>query len=300
VEQNDKLVDPATGRYNSAGAIKPNAGFGTIAQVAIANYNALQMEFKRALSAGLTFQVSYTYSKTLSDSDSSSNRVTDNTGTGYVFLDPLNPLRDYGRSAYDQRHVIVVNSQYALPFDKYLGNRVEKALIGGWVINGILQFGSGLPLNVGDGFNNSGNGDPVFPDRPNINPGFSSNPISGTTNGCGGVIPAGQQLGTPNRWFDPCVFSLNTAGTLGNLGKNTINGPRTDQINLTLAKNFAFSERIKLQFRVEAFNLLNHPQFGLPSLPIFQSNGTYSGSAGVITSSAGSTPGWEDETFSLG
>jgi len=105
------------------------------------------------------------------------------------------------------------------------------------------------------------------------------------------VVPAGQPLGKPNLWFDPCAFSLNRAGTVGNLGKNTINGPKTNQLNLTFAKNFAFTERIKLQFRVEGLNLLNHPQFGLPSLPIFQSNGTYSGSAGVITTSDGATPG---------
>jgi hypothetical protein len=293
IEANDKFVDPATGLYNTAGAVKPNPGFGTIAElagVAVANYNGLQVDFRKALSAGLTFQMSYTYSKTLSDADSSNNRVTDNTGTGYVPLDPLNLLRDYGRSAYDQRHVIVINSQYELPLDKYLNGRWAKALIGGWFVNGIWQFGSGLPLNVGDGFNNSGNGDPVFPDRPNVNPGFSNNPISGSTAGCGGVVPAGQPVGTPNRWFDPCAFSLNPAGTYGNLGKNTLNGPRTDQLNLALAKNFAITERIKLQFRTEAFNLLNHAQFGLPSLPIFQSNRTYSGSAGVITSTAG-TPG---------
>src|SRR5262249_49904967 len=150
---NDKLIDPATGLYSTAGALRPNPGFGTIAQlagVAIGNYNGLQASFRRVVSAGWTFQVSYTYSKTLSDADSSANRVTDNTGTGYVLLDPLNPERDYGRSAYDQRHVLVVSSQYQLPGDKLLSGRFAKALLGGWMLNGIWQFGSGLPLNIND------------------------------------------------------------------------------------------------------------------------------------------------------
>lgn len=102
-------------------------------------------------------------------------------------------------------------------------------------------------------------------------------------------IPAGQQLQTPNRWLNPCAFSLNAPGTYGNVVKNTVFGPRTDVLNLALAKNFAFSERIKLQFRVEAFNLLNHQEFGVPNLSLFNSNGTYSGTGGVITSTA--TPG---------
>jgi hypothetical protein len=250
----------------------------------------LQTELKKALSAGLMFQVSYTYSKALSESDSSANRVTDNTGTGgYVTMIPGNQAADYARSAYDQRHLLVVNSQYSLPFDKYLKGRMLKTLIGGWSVNGIWQYGSGLPLNVSVGSNQSKNGDSNTPDRPNLRPGFSNNPNSGVTAGCGGgVIPAGQQLGTANRWFDPCAFTLPVAGTYGNLGKNTLNGPKYDQVNLTLAKNFAFTERTKLQFRAEFFNVFNHVQFGLPALAVFDS-GNYSGSAGALsfTSSPG-------------
>src|SRR6202043_633231 len=111
---------------------------------------------------------------------------------------PGNPLADYGRSAYDQRHLLVVNAQYDLPFGKRLKGRMEKALVDGWSLNGIWRYGSGLPLNVSDGFNQSANNDPNPPDRPNLNPGFSNNPNSGVSAGCGGVIPAGQALGTPN------------------------------------------------------------------------------------------------------
>ena len=258
---------------------------------AIANYNGLQTEFKKTVGNGLTIQASYTYSKMLADADSTSNRVTDNTGNGYVSLSPSNPLLDYGRGAYDQRHTLVVNALYNLPFDKYLKGSAVKAAFGGWALNGIWQFGTGIPLNINDGFNNSGNGDPTQPDRPNVNSGFSNNPINGVTAGCGGgVIPAGQSLQTPNRWFDPCEFSLPRAGVLADpstVGKNTVTAPGTDVVNLGLSKTFSLKERAKLQFRSEAFNLLNHPQFGVPNVLLFNSNGTYSGTAGAITITQG-------------
>jgi len=88
---NNKQVDPNTGLFNTAGAVKLNPAFGTITYLAtdaIANYNALQTEFKKTVGKGFTVQVSYTYSKTLTDADSTSNRVTDNTGNGYVSLNP--------------------------------------------------------------------------------------------------------------------------------------------------------------------------------------------------------------------
>src|SRR5262249_36753093 len=150
---NDKPMDPATGTI-LATAVKPNAAFGTItylASDAIANYNSLQAEFKKRFGKGLSFQASYTYTKLLGDSDSTSNRVTDNTGTGYVSLVPNYPLADYGRGAYDQRQTFVLNGLYNLPGDR-LTNKVMKAVIGGWALNGIWQYGSGIPLNINTGF----------------------------------------------------------------------------------------------------------------------------------------------------
>jgi hypothetical protein len=289
---NDKAVDPNTGLYNTAGAVKVNQAFGTITYLntdAIANYNALQAEFKKSLGKGLSFQASYTYSKLLGDSDSTSNRVTDNTGTGYVSLVPNNPMADYGRGAYDQRQTFVLNGLYNLPFDQYLKNPVVKFALGGWALNGIWQYGSGIPLNINDGFNNSGNGDPTQPDRPNVNSGFSNNPINGVTAGCPG-IPAGQRLHTPGRWFDPCAFSLPLAGTLwgpATVGKSTVNGPGTNQINMGLSKSFSIRERLKFQFRAEAFNLFNKAQFGVPNVLLFNSNRTYAGTGGQITITQG-------------
>src|SRR5262249_12665883 len=159
---------------------------------------------------------------------------------------------------------------------------LAKKILDGWAINGIYTYGSGLPIDISDGFNNSTDGDSNNPDRPNLNPGFSQNPIHGVTAGCSG-IPAGQKLRTADRWFDPCAFSMSPSGTFGNLGRDTVTGPGTNEVDFGLVKSTAITERMKLDFRWELFNLLNHAVFAIPNLNVFSSTRTYSGSAGVIT-----------------
>src|SRR5262249_32784037 len=154
-----------------------------------------------------------------SNADQAVNATTNDTPASA--LDPNNLRRDWSPSVYDQRLAAVVNGAYQLPFAKKADNRVAKKLLGGWTINGIYTYGSGLPFDVLDGSNNSQNGDNNNPDRPNLVPGANVNPIHGVTAGCPG-IPAGQPLHTINRWFDPCAFAISSAGTYGNLGRNTI------------------------------------------------------------------------------
>jgi outer membrane receptor protein involved in Fe transport len=281
------LADGSKSYASTSPFVNPN--FSTFEQLradVTSNYDAFQAALQKSTGHGLMFQVAYSYSKALSVSDASANRSVDNAGP-YNTMDWLNPNRDYGPSAYDQRHTFTLNSQYILPFDNFLKNGMEKALLGGWEINGIYTYGSGMPLNVTDGFNRSGNGDTNNPDRPNLTPGFSANPTSGVTAGCsagGVVIPAGQPLHTPNRWYDPCAFSLPAPGLYGNLGRDTLHGPNFNQVNFTLVKHTAITERKQLEFRAEFFNFFNHPSFGLPSLTAFTNTGAYSGNAGTILS----------------
>jgi len=262
-----------------------NPAFGNISRLSAdteANYNALQSALRKRTGGGLMFQASYTYSKALSMNDSTANRVVDNIGTSYVSLDKDDPGRDYGRAAPDQRHTFVFNSQYQLlALDRLLNSGIAKALLGGWAVNGVWQYGSGLPLNVNAGFNNSRNGDNIFPDRPDLLPGRSNDPTHGVTSGCG-LIPAGQKLRTPERWFDPCAFALPAAGTFGNLGRNTMSGPSYNQVNFTVVKSTALTESKKIEFRAEFFNLLNHPSFGLPLIAVFDSTRNHTGTEGSI------------------
>jgi carboxypeptidase family protein/TonB-dependent receptor-like protein len=262
-----------------------NPNFSTIEQLRAgtsSNYNGFQAMLQKTAGFGLVFQVSYSLSKALSEADEAQNLSVNNGGI-YTVMDATNLGSGYGRSSYDQRQNLVFNGQYRMPWDHLLNGRLSKAALGGWEVNGIYSYGTGLPLNINLGFNNSQNGDPTAPDRPNLAPGFSHNPTSGVTAGCQG-IPGGQKLGTPNRWYDPCAFTLSPLGTFGNLGRDTLNGPNFNQVNFTLVKNTPLTERKRLEFRAEFFNLFNHAGFGLPNQLVFSSARIHTGSEGVITS----------------
>jgi carboxypeptidase family protein len=267
-----------------AGAPRYNSHFASIQETmtdAHFNYNALQVEFQKTYSAGLTFHASYTYSKALSEADQIvAGQIS---SIPNIAMDPYDLGRDYSRSAYDQRHMLVVNGAYLMPWEKWLHSRLAKATLSGWAINGIYSYGSGMPIDMLTGFNNSLDANSTNPDRPNLTPGFSNNPIHRITAGCQG-IPAGQKLQTPRRWFDPCAFTLNAAGTYGNLGRLTVSAPGLSQADISLVRTMPLTERKKLEFRAEFFNLLNHANFGLPNNAIFNTSRLRSGSAGLISS----------------
>jgi hypothetical protein len=284
---------------STAPATNPKfATMQTTVTSAVSNYNALQVLLEKTASAGLTFQASYTYSKAQSNADQiTSGQINSIPGT---YMNPYDPLRDYSLSAFDQRHTLVVNGAYQMPWDHRLNSGLSKAVLGGWAINGIYSFGSGVPLTVIDGYNASGDGDTNNPDRPNLKPGFSANPTSGVSAGCSGALSgpvAGTPLHTPNLWFDPCAFyptapvTATVPGTFGNLGRNTVAGPRLSTLDFTLVKTTTLTERIKLEFRAEAFNLMNHPNFGLPnnaisSKPTGTNAPTYNGNVGQISTTS--------------
>jgi carboxypeptidase family protein len=271
---------PATGP-----SVNPN--FSQMVRIvtdAQSNYNGLQVVLQKTFSGGLTFQASYSLSKAHSDVDEIATGQLNSTNAGAQ--DASDVARDYSLSAYDQRQIFVWNGAYQMPWDKRLQGKLAKSALGGWMINGIVSHGTGLPFDILDGFNNSRSGDTFEqPDRPNLVSGSSNNPIHGVTAGCSG-IPAGQKLRTPDRWFDPCAFELPLAGFFGNLGRNTVTAPGLVNVDFTLVKTTPLTERLKLDFRAEFFNLFNHANFGLPIPNVFNSSRTRSGNAGSIGSTA--------------
>ena len=265
-------------RYN------PNYSNITMLQAdTVNNYNALQATVQQALRAGLMFGASYTYGKAMSEADAERNRIVDNLGS-FVSLDKDKPGLDYSRSAYDQRHAFVLNSQYMMPWDRYLDSRVAKAVLGGWGVKAVWQYGSGMPLTAQAGFDVSRKGQANTADRVSLVPGRSNNPVEGVTTGCfGGVIPAGQKLKSADRWFDPCAFTLPEAGFFGDVGRNTIDGPSYNTVSFTLEKKTRITESKILELRAEVFNLLNHASFGLPQIQLFGSTRAIAGNAATIT-----------------
>ena len=276
---------PAGTKYFAANTPVINPNFSVIRRIrtrSYSNYNALQAGLSKSFSRGLLLQVNYTWSKNLGTADalSSSQLYSINA---YV-MDINNLDREYSYAGFDMRQSFVVNARYTLPFNNFKSG-FTKAFLGGWEVNGILMANAGLPVAVLDGFNNSQNGDNGVPDRPNLAPGFSNNPTHGTTAGCPGV-PAGQKLGTPDLWFDPCAFTLSPAGTFGNSARNPVIGPAFRNLDFSMQKNIALREKTNLEFRGEIFNIFNHANFSAPLNPLFTTNRVASGNAGVIVSTA--------------
>ena len=143
------------------------------------------------------------------------------------------------------------------------------SLVSGWQWSGAFTAQSGFPFTPLVGSNASGTGDTQNPDVPNWNPDFK-----------GPVV-----LGRLDQWFDPRAFLMPAAGTFGNVARGSFNGPGLWNLDTSLAKRFAVSEQMRMEFRAEAFNVFNHANFGSPNAIVFTGN-SYSSSAGVITATS--------------
>ena len=216
------------------------------------NYNALQARFQQRLSRGFSTLASYTWSKSIDDA----SNFFSSAGDPNFPQNSYNVAAERGRSNFDVRHRLSVSYSYALPFGKgrqYLANDgwVSTAL-GGWETYGIITLQSGRPFTVAllPEIDNSGTGRSILGFGANDRPNLVSNPeLSNPTTG---------------QWFNTAAFAFPAPGTFGNAGRNILDGPGFQNVNVSLMKNTALSERINLQFRAEAFNLFNHPNFNLP------------------------------------
>ena len=272
-------------KFFPTGLPRVNPNFSTIQWLTTpgwSHYDGLQLGFQKRLSRGLHVQAAYTWSKNLSSVDAQYGNEVQGQVVGPMDLEDL--PRDYSLSLFHQAHVFSINGKYQMPWDHLLQSGVAKAALGGWEINSIWRATSGLAHIIAAGFDVARNGDPLAAQRPDLRPGFSNNPTKGVTAGCPGVA-AGQKLGTPDLFFDPCAFSLPEAGTYGNLGRNTLIGPGLFNVSLGLVKDtpLPWREGMNLEFRAEAFNLLNHANFRQPAASLFLSSGGRNTNAGQIT-----------------
>ena len=233
------------------------------------SYHSLAVEVTRRLSRGLQFRANYTWSKNLDMNSGLTGAQSNNQAQ--MILDRNDLHRDWGPSALNVTHQASISAHYDLPFGhgkrSGLGNGLGNGPIGGWQLNGIATLLSGFPFTPQIGSNRSGDGDTRNPDRPSLNPSFA------------GPVLVQQQT----QWFNPNAFLLPAAGTYGNLGRGTYNGPGLANLDLSLLKDTAVSERVNLQFRAEFFNALNKTNLGTPNAIVF-AGGAISGSAGLITS----------------
>lgn len=193
-------------------------------------YNAMQLVFQRRQRAGLTLSANYT--------------LAHGTATNASPWD-ANLIETYD-SDFDVRHRVVFSANYELPFLRTPGGAAH-AVLGGWQVNTVAYWQSGLPFTVANGTARSNTGSGANSDRPN-------------------------QIGDPNlsnptiaQWFNVAAFAAQPINTAGNTGRNTLHGPPQRRLDASLFKNIPLRGTAQLQLRAEVYNLTNTPSFANPN-----------------------------------
>lgn len=233
----------------------------------VSSYNALQVDLNHRFAAGLQVRGVYTWSKSLDDGGTLNTSVGSNTPAFTMY--PLDPKLDWGPSPFDVRNLGVVNGTYDLPFGR--GKSALDRIIGGWTVGGVVTLQSGFPFSPQLGYNPTNNGDTRNPIRPSWNPNFTGQLI----------------LGSPNEYFNPNAFITPASGTYGSVGRDVLVGPGLATFDFSAMKNIPLSERFRLQFRSEFFNILNHANFATPNPVVFTAaNSAPASTAGVISATS--------------
>lgn len=236
--------------------LRPFRGYRSIAIVEPrynSNYHSLQVSAKQRFSGASEINLSYTFSKNLTDSQN--DRTT-------APQDTYNTKAEISRAALDRRHIFTLSYVYEIPFFNKQNGFVGKVL-GGFQASGIVTYNTGLPFTaVTSSYDPGGTG--IINANPTARPNALCNPNQNAPN-------------TPQQFFNTSCFQLNPGNTEltnvanvpGNAGRGTIFGPSTKRVDFTLSKNIRFSERYRLQLRGELFNIFNTTNFrGFTSLNV--------------------------------
>lgn len=273
VEANQAVAQVlADGRYFfPVGSLRRNPAFQSIRvrrSDGSSSYNGMILGVSKRFALGLQFQGSYTYGKAVDDGSIAVGSNDLSNGFQPRYADDRDDNR--GLADFDIRHNFVFNYSYEVPGADAGG---AGWLLRGWQVAGIVTLRSGVPFTPVLGFDRAralprsgGAGQ-----RPDMNPAFR-----------GDVM-----LGRPERYFDPNAFALPEAGFFGALGRNTFVGPGFATWDASVFRNIQMSG-VRLQLRLEVFNLLNRANFGLPETTVFSASGLLP-TAGEITETVGTS-----------
>ena len=253
----NRLAFAESNGNNAGNALKPftaltNGSIPFFAHRGSAQYDSLQSALVSRFTRNSTFQLSYTYSKSYSDTF-----LNVSNGAGNLIIDPFNFRNGYGLSNINRPQIFSANVVYNLPTLNNM-ERFARSALGSWELGSIVNLTSGSSYT------------------PTIGGISNINDPSGIGNGAGAQRPnlvAGQPCKNPHfdnngdfQWINPNRYTLNgfNLGTVGNAPGGDCLGPPTRTVDFSLSKNFHITERVQAQFRMDAFNLFNHPNFGGP------------------------------------
>ncbi|MCC7157443.1 MAG: TonB-dependent receptor [Bryobacterales bacterium] len=257
----NQLPTGTTFKPENAGAnvnyLRPYKGYANVPMLehsGRSTYHGLQIELNRRFTRGLSYGFAYTFSKLMDN----------NSGPRDGFIDTYNQFLNWGKSGNDVRHIAIFNAIWEMPFFNSASNPFVRFTLGGWQMSGVVQFQTGTPFSIGNGDDYLGIGSTNgktwnLANQPKLVKSFANVNASGNYNGI------------TDFWFDPQRNSAGAQtlatkpadGTLPNQNRNSIglNNVGFQNWNAALFKNFRATERLNLQFRAEAFNLPNHPNW---------------------------------------
>jgi hypothetical protein len=252
------MRNPSQGQYY--GIISTSYDDGT------GNYNGMYLQIQKRLSRGTTVLANYTWSHCISDlwNGNPGNTGTSNATPGPRSLD-RGPCDDSGLQSTDQRQVFNLSAVGQVPA---FSNNILRIFASNWQFSPILKVKSGPYFTVNLGTDNLLNGETGGYQRPNLVPGVSPYLNKGV-----------------DGWLNPKAFALPSPGVLGNLSRNSMQGPGMVQLDLSISRTFRIAEGKSIQLRGESFNLPNHLNPGLPIAAINQ------GTFGKIQSDISGTSG---------
>ncbi len=210
-------------------------------------YNALQASLKRRMTNSLQYQVSYAWSKGMSDAIGFYGSGGLPRSQSAYWQNLRDQRSEWGPTFFDQTHSLVGNFVYVLPVGngRAVGanwSPVADAILGGWQLSGVATFKTGFPWTIRG------------PDRSGTRSrGFRANRV--------GDGEGPKQVGPGTAWLDTSAFEDPAGGTFGNAGVGTVRGPGYSTLDTSIEKTFSISERQRIQFRTEIINLFNSPIF---------------------------------------
>jgi hypothetical protein len=244
------LLNPSQGQYYSSVFIADDG--------ANSFYNGLLVSVEHRFSHGFTLLTNYTWSHCISDGD-----FDGNFGRQSKYQSQLSRRADRGDCNFDYRGVF--NSTF-VALSPVHGKTLAGQVLGNWQVAPLIRATSGIPVNVLTGTDNSLSGETiVLADRPSV---------------VAGVPSYMSQIGPALQWFNPASLTPNPLGTFGNLGRDRLRGPGVLNFDVALSRVFPLREKLRLEARGEAFNLINHTNLNAPGATLS------SASFGRITSAA--------------